>query len=156
MPDQSQSQQQSNPIADQFSDEDMEQIKRFGQALGGKPTPFDEEVEYHIQRHERNYQKMRAAQSGGSGLGPSAAERQQAQQTEAMQQQATAQGAQQAQQAQAQQAPISAPPAPSGPQGVTQPYPAQAGPQPKPEAPPAQPPAAPAPQQEGEGQEEAQ
>ena len=35
----------NNPIADQFSDDDMEQIKRYGQALGGHPTDFDDEVE---------------------------------------------------------------------------------------------------------------
>ena len=34
----------SHPVTDQFSNEDMEQIKRYGQALSGSPTPFDEEV----------------------------------------------------------------------------------------------------------------
>jgi hypothetical protein len=35
----------SQPLADQFSDDEMGQIKRYGQALGGSPTEFDEEVE---------------------------------------------------------------------------------------------------------------
>jgi cytochrome c553 len=35
----------SHPIADQFSDDEMDQIKHYGQALGGSPTPFDEKVE---------------------------------------------------------------------------------------------------------------
>jgi hypothetical protein len=39
---------QSHPIADQFSDDEMEQIKRYGQALNGGATPFDEEVERHL------------------------------------------------------------------------------------------------------------
>jgi hypothetical protein len=34
----------SRPIAKQFSDEDKEQIKRYGQALSRGVTPFDEEV----------------------------------------------------------------------------------------------------------------
>jgi hypothetical protein len=42
-----------NP-ADQFSDDEMAQVKRFGAALGGKPTDFDEEVEMHLARHEAN------------------------------------------------------------------------------------------------------
>ncbi len=35
----------SHPVADQFSDDEMDRVKRYGQALGGSPTPFDEEVE---------------------------------------------------------------------------------------------------------------
>jgi predicted DNA-binding transcriptional regulator AlpA len=42
-----------NRIADQFSDTDMEQIKRYGQALGGGPTDFDEEVERELMKRLR-------------------------------------------------------------------------------------------------------
>jgi excisionase family DNA binding protein len=42
-----------NPIADQFSDDDMEQIKRYGQALVGHPTDFDEEVERELGKRLR-------------------------------------------------------------------------------------------------------
>jgi hypothetical protein len=45
--------------ADQFSDAEMAQVKRFGQALGGAPTPFDEEVEKHYQRHAANIAKAK-------------------------------------------------------------------------------------------------
>ena len=58
--------QRQHCVANQFSDDEMEQIKRFGEALGGKPTPFDQEVERYLEHHERNYAKMRAAQTGGS------------------------------------------------------------------------------------------
>ena len=44
----------------QFSDDELEQIKRYGQALGGV-TPFDEEVDRWALIHEVNYAKMRAA-----------------------------------------------------------------------------------------------
>ena len=47
----------SQPVAEQFSDEDMEQIKRYGQALSGGVTPFDEEVERHLDRYEANRKK---------------------------------------------------------------------------------------------------
>lgn len=77
--------------------------------------------------HERNYAKMRAAETGGSGLGPPEIDIQQAKQQAAQQQQTGTQGAQKAQQAQAAQTPIPAPPAPSGPVGVTTPFPVQAG-----------------------------
>jgi hypothetical protein len=53
-------QRQEQSPADQFSDEDMERIKHYGEALGGKATPFDEEVERHLEYHERHYAKMRA------------------------------------------------------------------------------------------------
>jgi hypothetical protein len=43
-----------HPVTDQFSDEDMEQIKRYGQALSGSPSSFDEEVERHLARYEAN------------------------------------------------------------------------------------------------------
>jgi len=32
----------------------VEQIKRYGQALSGGVTPFDEEVERHLARYEAN------------------------------------------------------------------------------------------------------
>lgn len=54
----------------QFSDDEIAQIKRYGQALGGSPTPFDEEVDRQAWLHEAHYAKMRAAQTAGSGLGP--------------------------------------------------------------------------------------
>jgi hypothetical protein len=40
-----------HPIADEFSDDEMKQVKRFGQALGGQPTDFDEEVERRLADH---------------------------------------------------------------------------------------------------------
>jgi hypothetical protein len=120
--------------ADQFSDPEMEQIQHFGQALGGGVTPFDEEVEHHLQRRlrerEANAAKMRAAQTGGAsetGLGPTQAEQAQVKQTGALQQQSAAAGAQAAAQAQGQQASVAPPPAPVGPQGTTAPYSAQKG-----------------------------
>src|SRR5258708_24673025 len=72
-------QPQSHPIADQFSDDDMDQIKRFGQALGGAPTDFDEEVEKaldaRLRAREASAGKMKAAATGGSsGFGPTAGE----------------------------------------------------------------------------------
>jgi hypothetical protein len=142
---QQQPQQPNQSPADQFSDDQMEQIQRYGQALGGGITPFDEELERELPKlhpgeaekkrrmapaipGEAQAQKMRAAQSGGSpSLGPTEAEAALAKQRGMLQQQAAAAGQQQAQQAQRQQ-PVSAPPpAPTGPQGVTKPYPAQAG-----------------------------
>ena len=47
-------------VADHFSDEETEQIKRYGQALSGGVTPFDEEVERHLARYESNRKKMKA------------------------------------------------------------------------------------------------
>jgi hypothetical protein len=66
----------SHPIVDQFSDDDMNQIKHFGQMLGGGVTPFDEAVEEALNKREAareaNAKKMKAAQTGGgTGLGPS-------------------------------------------------------------------------------------
>lgn len=56
--------------AEQFSDPEMEQIKRFGQALGGQPTDFDKEVERELEKRARareaSAEKMKAAQTGGS------------------------------------------------------------------------------------------
>jgi hypothetical protein len=120
--------------ADQFSDQEMEGIQKMGQALGGRPTSFDEEVEKHLSgeaAHEREATKMRAAQTGGggTGLGPEEEAQLLAKQQQTLQQQAAAQGQQQAAQAQAQQQPHAPPPAPTGPQGVTQPYPAQQQPE---------------------------
>jgi hypothetical protein len=132
--------------ADQFTDPQMEQIQRYGQALGGGITPFDEELERELPKlhpgeaekkrrmaqtaipGEAQAQKMRAAQMGGlPGLGPTEAEAALAKQRGMLEQQAAMKGQQQAMQAQGQK-PVSAPPpAPSGPAGVTQPYPAQAG-----------------------------
>jgi len=50
----------SHLVADQFSDEDMEQIKRYGQTLNGGVTPFDEEVERHLAYYEANRKRLRA------------------------------------------------------------------------------------------------
>jgi len=69
-------QPQRHPIAHRFSDEEMEQVQRYGQALSG-PTDFSEEVEKELEKRgayqraqKRNAAKMRAAQTGGSpGLG---------------------------------------------------------------------------------------
>jgi hypothetical protein len=71
-------QQQQSPAAG-FGDDEMEQIKRFGQALGGGPTDFDEEVEKALDARARAREagaaKMQAAATGGStGLGPTEAE----------------------------------------------------------------------------------
>src|SRR5262249_19662209 len=115
-------------IANQFSDDEMEAVRRNGQALGGGPTDFEEEVERHLtgeHAREREAAKMRAAESGdgGEGLGPEQEEQMLAKQAHTLQQHAEARGAVQAQQ-------IS--PTPTGSQGVSQPYPAQAGPQPPP------------------------
>jgi hypothetical protein len=112
-----------HPIADQFSDDGMNQIKHFGQMLGGGVTPFDEEVEKELEirqaAKEANAKKMRVAQTGGGdqSLGPSAMDTRAIKQRGAIQQQATTTGAQAVAQAQAQQSPVNTPPAPSGPQG---------------------------------------
>jgi hypothetical protein len=50
----------SHPLADQFSDDEMDQIKCYGQALGGGVTPFDEEVERHLACYEARRKKMKA------------------------------------------------------------------------------------------------
>jgi hypothetical protein len=39
--------------AEQFNDPEMEQVKRFGQALGGAPTDFDEQVETALNERQR-------------------------------------------------------------------------------------------------------
>jgi hypothetical protein len=49
---------QSHPVAKQFSDEFIEQIKRYGQALSGGVTPFDEGVERHLARYEASRKKI--------------------------------------------------------------------------------------------------
>jgi len=134
---QEQSQDQSpEDIAGQFSDEEMEQLKRYGAALGGGPSAFDEEVEKHLAGHEAHYAKMRAAQTGGASadeiaLAPPEIPQAQMKGQEIAHQRQTAQGAQQAQAAQAQQQPPTPPAAPMGPQGVSEPYEAQSGPQPQ-------------------------
>jgi hypothetical protein len=53
----------SHPVADQFSDDEMDQIKRYGQALSGGATSFDEEVERHLARYEANRKKMKAVKT---------------------------------------------------------------------------------------------
>jgi hypothetical protein len=53
----------SNPVADRFSDDEMEQTKRYGQALSGGVTSFDEEVERHLARYEANRKNMEAAKA---------------------------------------------------------------------------------------------
>jgi hypothetical protein len=40
----------SDAVADEFSNHEMEQIKRYGEALSGGVTPFDEEVERYLNR----------------------------------------------------------------------------------------------------------
>src|SRR5258706_7378613 len=112
---------------------EMDQIKRYGQALGGAPTDFDEQVEAALNKRQRAREagaaKMHAAKTGGSeGLGPTEAEQALAKQQSALQQQAASTGAQGAAQAQAAQPPgATPPPAPSGPQGSSTPYSSQAG-----------------------------
>ncbi len=49
----------SDPVVDQFSDKNMEQIKRYGQALSGGVTPFDAEVEWHLARYEAKQEENR-------------------------------------------------------------------------------------------------
>lgn len=145
MANQSQQQSQSpEDIAGQFSPEEMEQVKRYGQALGGGPTAFDEQVQDHLDllyKHrppgEAGARKERAAQTGGAsdtGLGPSDIERAQMQEGPAIAQKQAQQSAQQASQAQASAQPVNAPPAPSSAVGTSQPYSAQRGPQPPPES----------------------
>jgi hypothetical protein len=107
--------------------------KHPGQYAGAQPEPPPDDAitEGDLQRThegEASARKMRAAQTGGSpGLGPTEAEADLAKQQAVLQQRAAQQAAMQAQQAQAQQTSPQPAPAPSGPQGVTQPYPAQAG-----------------------------
>ena len=122
--------QSPEDVASQFSDQEMEQMKRYGAAqLGG--TDFSEAVERELEKlqktREANALKMRAAQTGQE-LGPSQFQEQEVKQTGALQQQATTQQASQASQAQSQQRPVNAPAAPGGPAGVVTPYPAQKAP----------------------------
>ncbi len=88
----------THPAA-QFDDSEMDQIKRYGQALGGQPTDFDEQVESALNERQRAREagaaKMHAAQTSGSeGLGPTEAEQTLAKQQGALQQQAASAGAQ--------------------------------------------------------------
>lgn len=132
-----------HPVADQFSDDEMHGIKAMGEALGGKPTPFDEEVEAHLagyeaQRNkkrtgEASAEKMQAARTGGADLAPPQADIRAAQQQQALAQEATAQSALGATQAQGAQAALAGPPTVPPP-----PPPKQKGP----------PPPAPGPQQQ--------
>lgn len=119
-------------IPDQFSDEEMEQMKRHGAAqLGG--TDFSAEVEKELDKlqaaREASAGKMHAAQTGGGdqSLGPSDIDTAAIKQRAGVQEEANTQAAAQAQQAQGAQAPVNAPPAPSGPQGTTIPFSAQKG-----------------------------
>src|SRR5215475_4895915 len=96
-------QPQGNP-ADQFSDQDMEQLKHYGEALGGNPTAFEEAVEAHLMggtdaghAHEASYEKMRAAQEG---LAPSDIEQAQSRSQPVIAQKQAQQSAQAASQAQ--------------------------------------------------------
>jgi len=121
-------------VADQFSDDEMNQVKHYGQMLGGGVTPFDDAVEDALNKREAqeaNAAKMRAAQTGGASLGPTQFDQDQAKQTGAIQRQADTQGTQQALAAQAQSPPLS-PPQASGGAGASQPFPAQSAPQPPP------------------------
>jgi coproporphyrinogen III oxidase-like Fe-S oxidoreductase len=56
----------SHLVADQFSDDEIDQIKRYGQALSGGVTPFDEEVERHLARYEASRKNMEAAKAAQS------------------------------------------------------------------------------------------
>ena len=47
----------------EFTDEELLQIKHFVEALGGKPTPFDEEFEAHLAGHEAYYKKVRSTRT---------------------------------------------------------------------------------------------
>ena len=99
--------------ADQFSDDEMEQMKRYGAAqLGG--TQFSDAVEKELnklqKKREASAAKMKAAQTGGAGLGPTDAEQAAVKQEGALQQQAATAGGQAAAQAQGAQAGASGPP----------------------------------------------
>jgi len=51
----------------EFTDEELAMIKHYGEALGGKPTPFDEEVEEHLRGMEKNRKEDRRT-IGASGI----------------------------------------------------------------------------------------
>ena len=78
---QQQPQQQQTLTAD-FSDPELEAIKRYAQALGLGETPFDSAVEARLVQSQRSRAreegaaKMEAAKRGGGdlGLGPTQAE----------------------------------------------------------------------------------
>ena len=61
-------------MTDQFSDDEMELIKRYGQALGGS-TAFSDEVEKHLAGHEAYYAKMRRPRMADPTRGTASAER---------------------------------------------------------------------------------
>jgi hypothetical protein len=129
-----------------LSDQQQEALVQLGHMMGPVTDEFDNEVQrLHDIRHKAEHEatdyehefsdaKMHAAQTGGggTGLGPEEEAQLLAKQQQTLQQRAAAQGQQQAQAAQAQQTSPQPPPAPIGPQGVSQPYPAQAGRQPPP------------------------
>jgi hypothetical protein len=58
----------SHTATDQFSNDEMERIKRYGQALSGGVTPFDEEVERHLARYEAKRKKMEAKAQAAQGF----------------------------------------------------------------------------------------
>jgi hypothetical protein len=109
--------------AEQFSPEEQAQLQHYGQALVGQPTDFDDEVERELAKHyphEASYEKMRAAQTGGSlELGPTEAEQRQVQQQAALGQQAATAGQVAATQAQAAQASQQPPAAPQSARGAS-------------------------------------
>jgi hypothetical protein len=47
------------PNRSEFTDEELAMIKRYGEALGGKPTAFDEEVERYLAQYEACYKRTR-------------------------------------------------------------------------------------------------
>jgi hypothetical protein len=136
-----------------LTDDQQEALVHLGKMMGPQAGGFDDRVQAlhdkrhakehaetdydaafgepsQAQPHELGYEKMHAAQTGGStGLGPTEAQQALIKQRAALQQQATGAAAQSAAQAQGGQSAIAPPAAPSGPAGVTQPYPAQKGPQ---------------------------
>jgi len=47
------------PTRPEFTDEELLMIRGYGEALGGKPTPFDEEVERHLRGLEAAAKRAR-------------------------------------------------------------------------------------------------
>jgi hypothetical protein len=50
-----------SPVDLDFCNEELLLFKRYGEALGGKPTSFDEEVQAHLDGMEANDDKIRAS-----------------------------------------------------------------------------------------------
>ena len=109
-------------VTDQFSDDEMNQIKHYGQMLGGGVTPYDEAVEEALNKRqaarEANAKNMRVAQTGGGdiGLGPSQIDQHAIKQRGDIASQAATGGSQEAQAAQARQPSLEPPPVPAGPE----------------------------------------